>query len=90
MKDKINNYDMIFKIIIIGDSNVGKTNILTKYLKNEFDPNSKPTIGVEFATKQFTIKDNIIFYCMGYSRTRKIPYHNKFLLQRSQRMFISL
>ena len=60
MKDKINNYDMIFKIIIIGDSNVGKTNILTKYLKNEFDPNSKPTIGVEFATKQFTIKDNII------------------------------
>ena len=60
MKDKIDNYDMIFKIIIIGDSNVGKTNILTKYLKNEFDPNSKPTIGVEFATKQFSIKDNII------------------------------
>jgi len=60
MKDKVNNYDMIFKIIIIGDSNVGKTNILTKYLKDEFDPNSKPTIGVEFATKQFTIKNNII------------------------------
>ena len=60
MKDKINNYDMIFKIIIIGDSNVGKTNILNKYLRDEFDPNSKPTIGVEFATKQFTIEDNII------------------------------
>ena len=31
------NYNLIFKIVLIGDSNVGKTNILSKYLKNGFN-----------------------------------------------------
>ena len=58
--DKSFNYDMIFKIVLIGDASVGKTNILSKYLNNEFDANSKATVGVEFATKNFTIEDNVI------------------------------
>ena len=53
-------YDMIFKIILIGDSSVGKTNIFTKYLHDEFDPDSKATVGVEFGTKNFKIEDYII------------------------------
>ena len=53
-------YDMIFKVVLIGDTSVGKTNILSKYLTNEFDPDSKATVGVEFGTKNFKIEDNIV------------------------------
>ena len=48
-------YDLLFKLILIGDSSVGKSNILSKYLKNEFDENSKATVGVEFGTKNILI-----------------------------------
>ena len=50
------NYDYIMKLILLGDSSVGKTNILTKYLKNFFDPDSKATVGVEFASKNVEIE----------------------------------
>ncbi len=55
-----NGYDMIFKVVLIGDTSVGKTNILSKYLTNDFDPDSKATVGVEFGTKNFKIEDNIV------------------------------
>ncbi|CAD8088843.1 unnamed protein product [Paramecium sonneborni] len=45
------DYDYLFKIVLIGDSGVGKTNILKRFINNEFQLESKPTIGVEFATK---------------------------------------
>ena len=45
---------MLFKIVLVGDSGVGKTNLLTRFSKNEFSIESKATIGVEFATKQIT------------------------------------
>ena len=53
-------YEMMAKIIIIGDSSVGKTNIMSKYLKNEFHEDSKATVGVEFGSKQFTIDGHVI------------------------------
>ena len=49
------DYDMIFKIVIVGDSSVGKTNIMNKYLKNEFREDSRATVGVEFGSKLFII-----------------------------------
>ncbi|EGR31367.1 hypothetical protein IMG5_111720 [Ichthyophthirius multifiliis] len=51
------DYDYLFKIVIIGDSGVGKTNILSRFTKDEFSIESKPTIGVEFATKT-VLNDN--------------------------------
>ena len=60
MSSNSNGYDMIFKIVLIGDTSVGKTNILSKYLSNEFDPDSKATVGVEFGTKDFKIENNIV------------------------------
>ena len=51
------SYDFLFKLILIGDSSVGKSNILLKYLKGDFDPNSKATVGVEFGTKNIEIKN---------------------------------
>ena len=53
-------YDLLFKLILIGDSYVGKSNILLKYLKNQFNENSKTTIGVEFGTKNIIINNKRI------------------------------
>ena len=43
--------DYIFKIIFLGDSFVGKTNIILKFYSNTFSTNSKSTVGVEFYAK---------------------------------------
>jgi small GTP-binding protein len=53
-------YDFLMKLILVGDSGVGKTNILSKYLKNNFDPDSKATVGVEFGTKNIEIDNKKI------------------------------
>lgn len=54
------DYDVIYKIIIIGDSGVGKSNILSMYLRNEFKQDSKSTVGVEFGAKKLTINNTTI------------------------------
>jgi signal recognition particle receptor subunit beta len=43
--------EYLFKIVLIGDSAVGKSNLLSRFARNEFDTNSKATIGVEFQTQ---------------------------------------
>ena len=53
-------YEMMFKVVLVGDSFVGKTNIMSKYLKNEFHDDSKATVGVEFGSKQFIIEGHTI------------------------------
>lgn len=53
-------YDLKFKLVVVGDANVGKTNIMNKYLKNQFNPEIKNTIGVEFGSKIFKIEDHLI------------------------------
>ncbi|KAG6392394.1 hypothetical protein SASPL_146611 [Salvia splendens] len=47
--------DYLFKIVLIGDSAVGKSNLLARFARDEFHPNSKSTIGVEFQTQKMTI-----------------------------------
>ncbi|KAJ0054541.1 ras-related protein RABA3-like isoform X2 [Pistacia vera] len=52
--------DYVFKVVVIGDSAVGKTQILSRFTKNEFSFDSKSTIGVEFQTRTVTIKGKLI------------------------------
>lgn len=47
--------EYLFKVVIIGDSAVGKSNLLSRYSKNEFNMHSKSTIGVEFQTQTMEI-----------------------------------
>lgn len=54
------DYDFLFKIVIIGDSGTGKSNLLLRYTKNEFNLESKATIGVEFATKAVIVDNKTI------------------------------
>ncbi|RAL42265.1 hypothetical protein DM860_012048 [Cuscuta australis] len=43
--------EYLFKVVVIGDSAVGKSNLLLRFARDEFDANSKATIGVEFQTQ---------------------------------------
>ncbi|OIW21866.1 hypothetical protein TanjilG_13735 [Lupinus angustifolius] len=56
MEDDSNGEEYLFKIVLIGDSAVGKSNLLSRFARNEFDTNSKATIGVEFQTQVVEIE----------------------------------
>jgi hypothetical protein len=51
MNKQDDDYDYLFKVVLIGDSGVGKSNLLSRFTRNEFCLESKSTIGVEFATR---------------------------------------
>ncbi|KII62436.1 Ras-related protein Rab-11A [Thelohanellus kitauei] len=70
------DYDYLYKIVLIGDSGVGKSNLLSRFTRNEFNLESKSTIGVEFATRSIdadgqTIKAQI-WDTAGQERYRAI------------------
>ncbi|KAK4255853.1 hypothetical protein QN277_008793 [Acacia crassicarpa] len=54
------DYDYLFKVVLIGDSGVGKSNLLSRFTRNEFSLESKSTIGVEFATRSIKVDDKIV------------------------------
>ena len=47
--------DLKLKLVLLGDSGVGKTNLISRYISNSFDENTRATIGVEFFCKNFRI-----------------------------------
>uniref|UniRef100_A0A3B4GRI4 Ras-related protein Rab-25 n=1 Tax=Pundamilia nyererei TaxID=303518 RepID=A0A3B4GRI4_9CICH len=70
-------YSFIFIfLVLIGESGVGKSNLLSRFTKNEFNHDSRTTIGVEFSTRtvqlnNFTIKAQI-WDTAGLERYRAI------------------
>ncbi|KAL0407445.1 UNVERIFIED_CONTAM: Ras-related protein RABA1d [Sesamum latifolium] len=54
------DYDYLFKLVLIGDSGVGKSNLLSRFTRNEFSLESKSTIGVEFATRSLPVDGKVI------------------------------
>ena len=53
-------YDYLFKVVLIGESGVGKSNLLSRFTRNEFCLESKSTIGVEFATRSIQVDGKTI------------------------------
>ena len=51
--------DYKIKLIIVGDSGVGKTNLISRFTEDKFEINSKATLGVEFIYKTLKINDEI-------------------------------
>jgi len=74
-------YDHLYKIIIIGDTSVGKTAILSKYLKGVFPTSPLSTVATEFATKIIQIKEGgyikaQIWDTAGQEKYKSITYHH--------------
>ena len=74
-------YDHLYKIIIIGDASVGKTALLSKYLKGVFPASPLPTVATEFATKIIQIKEGgyikaQIWDTAGQEKYKSITYHH--------------
>jgi len=69
-------YDYLFKVVLIGDSGVGKSNLLSRFTRNEFSMETKTTIGVEFATRSIECEGKItkaqIWDTAGQERYRAI------------------
>lgn len=59
-KDKNEQYDFIYKIVLVGDPYVGKTNILSRFLNEIFIENSKATIGVDFGVTVIDVNNKKI------------------------------
>jgi Ras-related protein Rab-11A len=60
LRDNREKIDYVFKIVVIGDSAVGKSQILSRFSRNEFCFDSKSTIGVEFQTRTLNINSKLI------------------------------
>ena len=74
-------YDHLYKIIIIGDTSVGKTALLSKYLKGVFPTSPLATVATEFATKIIQIKEGgyikaQIWDTAGEEKYKSITYHH--------------
>ena len=52
--------DFLLKLVLLGDSGVGKTNILSQFVRNRFIQDFKTTIGVEYATKTISVDDKVV------------------------------
>jgi len=50
----------LYKVVVIGDSGVGKSNLIERYTKDTFKEETKTTIGVEFGHKTIKVDDKVI------------------------------
>lgn len=50
----------LLKVIILGDSGVGKTSLMNQYVNKKFSNQYKATIGADFLTKEVTIDDKLV------------------------------
>jgi Ras-related protein Rab-11A len=57
MNDQSDDVDHLFKLVLIGDTEVGKSNILLRFTKNSFAQEGRSTIGVEFSAKKLILND---------------------------------
>ena len=54
------NYDLTLKILIVGDSSVGKTNFMTRFIENKFSEGYMTTSGIDLQTTDIQIKNKKI------------------------------
>jgi small GTP-binding protein len=70
--------DFLIKMVIVGNSGVGKSNILSRYVYNQFDLQCLATVGIELGTKIFKIEENVvrvnIWDTAGQERYKSMTY----------------
>jgi len=62
MTSAYDQYDYLFRIIIVGDSGVGKSSMMMQYTENVFQQSFLPTIGVDFRTKTIETGGKVVKY----------------------------
>ena len=50
------DFDYLIRLVLLGDSTVGKTNLVLRFTENVFSDNSLPTLGQDFKSKLITLK----------------------------------
>ena len=66
------NFDFLFKIVLIGDANVGKTCIVQRFKYGTFVEKHSSTIGVDFTLKTIEIDGKYICNNFSFSVVHKI------------------
>jgi small GTP-binding protein len=70
------NYDHIVRVVMLGDSGVGKSAILRQFTDSEFVANQIPTIGIDFSIKNIVVDDKLcklqVWDTAGQDRYRNI------------------
>jgi len=56
--DILTDHDILYKVVLIGDSSVGKSNLLSRYIHGEYFKSS-PTVGVDFASSVVKLDDKV-------------------------------
>merc|ERR1712137_598269 len=74
-----NHRELVAKILIVGESQVGKTSILTRFTENIFHQHLMPTLGIDYKIKKLKIDDVIlklqIWDTAGQERYRAITHN---------------
>ena len=72
-----NKYDYLYKLVLIGDSGVGKTNLMSRFVNESFSSNARSTIGIEYSIRNIEIDGKKvrvqIWDTAGQERYRAIP-----------------
>ena len=63
------------KVILLGNSGVGKTSIINRYVNNVYNSNCETTLGSTYSTRE-VIKDNVIYKLNLWDTTGQEKYHS--------------
>ena len=85
------NFDLFFKLLLIGDSGVGKTCIIFRFAENDFNPTFISTIGIDFKIRTLELGKyspyNEVDVCLNEQEIRTA---NCFSLDGERRIFLCL
>ena len=63
------------KVILLGNSGVGKTSIINRYVNNVYNSNCETTLGSTYSTRE-VIKDNVVYKLNLWDTTGQEKYHS--------------
>ncbi|KAG5639364.1 Ras- protein Rab-7 [Sphagnurus paluster] len=63
---------VLLKVIILGDSGVGKTSLMNQYVNKRFSNQYKATIGADFLTKEVMVDDRLLWDTAGQERFQSL------------------